>query len=569
MIFQIRGVKNMRSYKLKPKAILKKSFFVLILFVILSLLSPLCTAQSADEYAPIFYFESEENCYPVSVEYLFDNIGGYDNYDAIDIEGDSVQFYDNPQGTVEDNGVINDYSGKMNHTIYYQISSIGGTSFIQYWMFYAFNDGEHNRHEGDWEMVEIVIPSGEEKWVAYSQHYSGQRATWNQVEKDGNNIKVYVARGSHANYLRSYSGKIGMASDTVGDNGKILQPTDYNLVELNSQPWLTQDVFWGEINNASDFLSGTAGPQGPQYRQDMNGNLMWDGISWGSSLMQADDTMFMLEWFLYNFVMIFLLITLLLLALIVFRIYRRHKKYGLGPKIVSMLYIDGLNLKSIGNILCFVGIVIAIVGLFNQWYTVSADINVEGFTSTGMIDILSIDGLNGVQITMPGSNGPTPMGTVIIPFYLFILIGFIFMILAAIGINRSKKLGTKYLFRGIKLMLIVIVILIAIMSIGMLAGNTADSGGAGSYISDFLNALSGSPMGGEDIFTMGQGEVTGQVTAKWGLGLGGLLLLISGIVFLIAGILEIFANQVFFEPKIPIEKKKKKDEKPPEKTEDK
>ena len=57
-------------------------------------------------------------------------------------------------------------------------------------MFYAFNRGHLNKHEGDWEIVEIVIPKNDEKWVGYSQHYSGQRTTWNQVEKEGNNIKI-------------------------------------------------------------------------------------------------------------------------------------------------------------------------------------------------------------------------------------------------------------------------------------------------------------------------------------------------------------------------------------------
>lgn len=45
-------------------------------------------------------------------------------------------------------------------------------------MFYVFNPGEHNQHEGDWEMVQIEIPIAGDKWVGYSQHYSGQRALW-------------------------------------------------------------------------------------------------------------------------------------------------------------------------------------------------------------------------------------------------------------------------------------------------------------------------------------------------------------------------------------------------------
>jgi len=550
----------MRSYKLKPKAILKKVFFVFIIVSILSIFSPLCSAQLADEYAPIFYFEGGENCYPVSVSYLSDLID-ISNPSSKTISGEVVNYYDNSMGTVKDNGVIDDYKNKQSqygYTVYYYVGTSGTSTFIQYWMFYAFNDGEHNRHEGDWEMVEVVIPSGGEKWVAYSQHYSGQRATWDQVEKDGNNIKVYVARGSHANYLRSYSGKVGIASDIVGANGKILKPSDYSLVELNTQSWLNQDIFWGEINDANDFISGSAGPQGPQYRQDMNGNLMWDGVSWGSGLVQADNTIFMLEWFLYNFVLIFVLIALATIALICFRIYRRYKKYGLGPRVVSMLYIDGINLKSIGNILCIVGIIIAIIGLFGQWYVVSADIDVEDVADNVMTDILVIDGLNGVQITMPGADGPSPMGTIAVPFYLILLIGFIFMILAAIGVTHSRKLGMKYLMRGIRLIVVIVIILVVIMSIGMMAG--AGDEGSDSFVSDFLNEISSSPMGGQYSYTI-QDDATAQIDAEWGLGSGAILILLSGVILMVAGILEIMDNKIFFETKQPIEKKGKKKDK--------
>ena len=98
------------------------------------------------------------------------------------------------------------------------------SNIIQYWFFYAFNGGDLNRHEGDWEMIQVVLSGEQPTQVMFSQHYAGQTATWNQVEKEGDHVKVYVARGSHANYIKPYSGKIGLASDTVGDNGKILQP---------------------------------------------------------------------------------------------------------------------------------------------------------------------------------------------------------------------------------------------------------------------------------------------------------------------------------------------------------
>ena len=530
------------------------------LLILIPFLSVACNAQSAEDYAPIFYFEKEENCYPVKVEFQLNNIASLNNTESIDIDGNVINYIDNPYGAVENNGVIDEYQENeesLGYTVYYYEGTEGSSNFIQYWMFYAFNDGEHNRHESDWEMVEVVMPVSGNNWVAYSQHYSGQSATWSQVEKQGNHIKVYVARGSHANYLRSYSGMLGIASDIVGDNGKELTPDDYNLVELSTQDWLAFDGLWGEINDAEDLVMGRAGPQGPMFREDMSGNLMWNGVSWGEGLMEANNILFTAELFLYHFVTIFIIITVTILALIIFGIYKRHKKYGLGPRIVSLLYIDGLNLKSIGNILCIVGIIIAIIGLFNQWYVVSADINVEGMNTSGMIDIISIDGINGIQITMPGSDGPIPMGSITIPFYLILLIGFIFMILATIGVHLSKKLGRKYLLRGIRLFVVVIVLIIAIMSIGLMAGIAPSDEGAGSYVGDFINSISGNPVGGTYSFTISEEGVTGNVNAEWGLGFGAILLLIAGIILIIAGVLEIMDNKTFFTPKVPKAKPKK------------
>jgi len=549
---------------------LRKICLILFCLVLLSVSSFISSAEIQDDYAPILYFEKNECCYPVDVSYLLGEspLDAVSKLKTINIEGNTVYYIDNPAGTVNDNGVIDDYKSKMSqygYTVYYIVNtSVSGYTFIQYWMFYAFNDGEHNRHEGDWEMVEVVIPDSGEKWVGYSQHYSGQKATWDLVEKQGDHIKVYVARGSHANYLRSYSGKLGIASDIVADNGKILFPDDYKLVKLSDQIWLNYNFLWGEVSSAEDIIMGNAGPQGPKYRQDMNGNLMWDGITWGNSLLPANEILFIFEWFLYNFVTIFVALTVVSLGVILYRIYRRHKKYGLGPRVVSMFYIDGFNLKSIGNILCFVGIIVAIVGLFNQWYVVSADINVPDILTTGRFDLLTIDGLNGVQITIPSSSGLTPMGTMFFPFSLIILIGFVFMILGTVGLHLSRKLGKKYLYRGIKLIVVIIVLILAIMAIGFITGLIGDTSNGSNYIFDLLNALSSNPFGGTYAFSVSEGGISGQINVDWNLGFGAILILLSGFILVIAGVLEIVANKTFFEPKQLDDKSRKPGYEPPE-----
>jgi len=518
----------------------------------------------AEQYAPVLYFEKDESCYPVDVSYLLDS--GNSVLKNTTIEGNVVSYYDNVHGTVADNGIIDDYKQKeslLGYTVYYHESTESGATVIQYWMFYAFNKGEENQHEGDWEMVQVVISPGGDKSVGYSQHYSGQSATWGQVEKSGDHFKVYVARGSHANYLRSYSGKLGIANDIVADNGKVLNPDQYTLVELSSQDWLNFDGLWGEVSGVEDFILGRAGPQGPMYRQNMGGNLMWEGSSWGSDLLPANDALFNLEWLIYNIIMIIILITLLTLAVMGARIYLRNKKYGLGPRIVSMFYIDGFNLKSIGNILCFVGIIIGIIGLFNTWYVVSADINVADFQTDGAVDVISVHGWNGVQVTMPGlETGPVPMGSASVPFGLVLLIGMFLMIPATIGVHRSKKLGMKYLFRGIRFIIAIVILIVAIMAIGLMIPS-GSSGFGGDYVSDFLKSMSSSPIAGEYSFTINEANVAGDVTMNWGLGLGAILLLFSGIIFIVAGALEIVDNKVFFETKIPVEKQKRVKKKPP------
>ena len=572
----------------------KYGYRLVVIGCLIFLLSLFCvpsSAQSNDanlasQYAPVFYFEAGETCYPVDVSYHLDNSYLYQyNLEGSGIpanevnfslysgtSGDGYTYLDNQRGTINDTGIISDYQQSgLDYTIYARVVDAEGKTVIQYWIFYAFNKGEFNQHEGDWEMVQIVFTAGNPKNVMCSQHYGGQIAEWDQVEKDGDHVKVYVARGSHANYLRSYSGKL--TSDFVSDNGLKLEPFDYSIVMLESQNWLEFNGRWGELNSALDTQVGRAGPFGPKYRPEGEGEMWNTPVSWGNTLTPANEQIFLLEWFLYNFVMIFILLTLLSIGLLSFFIYRRHRKYGLGPRIVSMLYIDGLNLKSIGNIICIIGIIITIFALFQPWYGVtyqiSGDAVFESFSTEGIVDLIKIDGIMGLQMILPPFLGSLPVTSFNLPFSLFIAIGLIFLIIATIGIHKSGKLGRKYIYRGIKIFLPILIILIALMGMGMLISGMipeTSSSSVGNSITGLLNEISSKPMGGEGTIFISEGGVSGVISIHWGLGDGGTYLLVGGIIVIAAGIIEIFARTTFFEPKTPIEKpkkqkKKKKDEK--------
>ena len=165
---------------------------------------PSCTiAQETDEalaeqYAPIFYFEKDETCYPFDVSYHIDNSYLYMEESDQPVDTDptedslanyttDVYYLDNQKGSIADTGIITDYQSKINtlgYTVYSHIADSGGSTVIQYWMFYAFNKGTQNQHEGDWEMVQVVLSGGSPTSVMYSQHHNGQQATWDQVEKN-------------------------------------------------------------------------------------------------------------------------------------------------------------------------------------------------------------------------------------------------------------------------------------------------------------------------------------------------------------------------------------------------
>jgi hypothetical protein len=532
----------------------------------------------AKKYAPILYFEKDEACFPVNISYHVENSYLYiinqespiDTLPSTDnLPTDNKNYYlDNKLGTIDDDKIIIDYNKRnLEYTVYANIIYSGDLTYIQYWMFYAFNDGTLNQHEGDWEMVQILLSSGSPSQVMFSQHHSGQKATWNQVEKQGDHIKVYVSRGSHANYLRSYSGVIGLANDIVGDNGKKISFSDYNIVILTDQPWLEYKGRWGWSGETDEgyqeaVLLGKIGPYGPKYR---NGGNMWSAIGWGSTLLPANEYVFIGELFLYNFVTIFIVISLIIICIISYRIYRRKKLTGLGPRLISMLYIDGFNIKSIGNILCILGIIIAIYSLFNPWYLISTDITIEGYETSGLANIMSIDGFNGVQLQIPGITGVIPFGSIKIPFSLVIGFGLIFLILATIGLSKSKKLGNKYLFKGLRLLVPIIIIILIIIGLRFLPFDyITDSGNTGLNIGEIIGSISNSPLNGQKLISI-EG-VDGQVQLHWGLGLGGILLLFSGLILIISGFLERIANEELFEEKNlsetkNVKKSEKKDEK--------
>jgi hypothetical protein len=519
-----------------------------------------------EEYAPIYQFTENECCYPVDVEYFLTNSDLYEFsdgqgliYDANptsesigNISDDTAYYLDNMLGSILDDGVIVDYQNKISslgYTVYGNLIEDDDFWILQYWTFYTFNKGSLNVHEGDWELVQVVLRNNSPVEAMFSQHHSGMRANWEQVDKQGDHLIVYVAEGTHANYVRSYSGRFGVANDVVGDNGRRLSINDYDVELLSSQGWLDFSGHWGYYGGPEDEIRGKAGPVGPKFRESSE---MWSSAYlWGQGLSPADNNIFIFEWLMANFLLIFILLTVLTLVIILVKAYRRHIDYGLGPRKLSILYIDGANRKSIGNILCIVGIILAVVALFSPWYVVSGVINVPGHETKGFVDLISIDGLNGIQVNLLDQTiGVVPLSVFILPFSLIIGIGLILLIIGTLGISSSRKLARKYMSKGVRLMVPIILILVAFLLIGNIVNISDLAPSDSSTFGNVLSDVSSSPWGGSASYLIPEYvDMSASVSVEWGLGNGGILLLAAGIILLIAGFFENVAKVEFYKEK--------------------
>ena len=82
---------------------------------------------------------------------------------------------------------------------------------LQYWLFWVYNDW-NDRHEGDWEMLQIVfdVSSADEALsttpveVNVAQHEGSERRAWSDVQRQGDRPIVFPATGSHATYYTAH-----------------------------------------------------------------------------------------------------------------------------------------------------------------------------------------------------------------------------------------------------------------------------------------------------------------------------------------------------------------------------
>jgi RsiW-degrading membrane proteinase PrsW (M82 family) len=261
----------------------------------------------AQRYAPVLYFHPQEIFRPQPVDVIvaqarlrrsrrlwFDTnvLLALDPLDLLSFESDRSHFLDVWYGDEGGSGYTN-YSA---HRAFYEstlspavggppvtvyahvVRDAAGRVSVQYWALYFYNDW-FNKHEGDWEMVQVMLGAGgQPEWVVLSQHHGGTRRAWSQAPvEEGTHPAAYVALGSHANYFvgdEVFANSQEIADrritivDRTGSAGRVIPRViliperDQLARDPDGWPdaaWLPFRGRWGEVAAQSDF----GGPLGP------------------------------------------------------------------------------------------------------------------------------------------------------------------------------------------------------------------------------------------------------------------------------------------------------------------
>jgi hypothetical protein len=555
-------------------------FAVALSVLLLSLLAfqPPVKAQTnadlASQYSPVLHFTGAEKFYPTTVEYAIGNsVVKQRNPSGTPLLIDSSPtpttlgqysqdnlYLDNSLSTLEN--IAADYSSKasnLGYHAYVRVVRDGSSVVIQYWLFYAFNNGPLNDHQGDWEVIQVFLDSAANpSKVLLSQHGAGENAAWSDVEKAQDHPVVYVAQGSHANYFRSYQGKIGIENDVVGSDGKTINSVDLDLIMLGekgnhpaNQGWLDFTGRWGYWGTDQEVILGKAGPYGPVFNQD--GTRWTRPTQYLESTFSVNGNYFILAWLVANFLLLFLIY---FIARAVWKSWGIAKLYKQGALRVRT-FLGGRG--GIGLIIGLVSVFLTALALFLPWYTITASSEFGALSQNGGATLMTMDGIHGVivntffaGVTSDSSSGYMNIFSTQLPFAIILGVGLILLALDVIGVKSGKSLGKKLMFGIVFTLLPVILILVFISQLpafipfayGLFPGQ-----GIPSQVVSLVNSIAANPIQGTGSSVM---PIVGSTTVTWGLGIGSFLFIIAAVLRLVGGIIMYTAPELQKKPTQPV-----------------
>ena len=209
----------------------KSVIFLAILACLIAVLLVLAQENNSNpypaiNYAPNFWFDSEEQYYPANpLDFYYKN--------DKEVFGE-IAVYRYNQLSIEE---------KLDKlTVFYHLEDEGTEWVYEYWLFYVFNDyqtGVKNKHYGDWEAVYVFVDkdSGRVNKAIGTAH---QREIFDTeiYDPESDHIWTYVGNGSHANCIDEkddgYCDSLKWRRLEKWDgNGEKVLYNNYNLREID------------------------------------------------------------------------------------------------------------------------------------------------------------------------------------------------------------------------------------------------------------------------------------------------------------------------------------------------
>ncbi|MGH2900161.1 MAG: Vps62-related protein, partial [Solirubrobacteraceae bacterium] len=159
----------------------------------------------------------------------------------------------------------------LNNRIYARAAEVNGRLWLQYWVWYFYNDYQlalgFGTHEGDWECIQLRMGiDGDVPDVAvYAQHRHGEKRPWAQVERlrGTDTPVVYVARGSHAAYFEAGYHQTEAWYD-IADGKRPAPKLTVEIVSDATHPWMRWPGRWGDTTPRDRKLDlDQSSPTGP------------------------------------------------------------------------------------------------------------------------------------------------------------------------------------------------------------------------------------------------------------------------------------------------------------------
>ena len=157
---------------------------------------------------------------------------------------------------------------ELNNVTYGHAIEANGRVWLQYWLWYFYNDYQLSfalgTHEGDWEMVQYRMDddAGHPDIAVYAQHRYGEMRPWEEIEKLGERPVVYVSRGSHASYFEAGFHQTEAWYDLADGKRRPKRRPALEILGTQQPAWTRWPGRWGDTLPRDKTLESNS-PTGP------------------------------------------------------------------------------------------------------------------------------------------------------------------------------------------------------------------------------------------------------------------------------------------------------------------